>query len=529
LVFVEPGPSFRSTLYLDGSVREIETEIVWRPILDVAPEDMTLEEFKRIVLSARDSPEEDAPKIKVGGSSKNGLDIVFNADGSVPLGALTALDIVSTYIEGVFSDSVTVSVDVKFADLGGSVLGSTGVDYIITHPSWTTTLNSLIDDRDSDDNIQNWLPNGGTITVRYDGGSSEVTYENRCCFAKANYGAVIGSISERSARITFNDQVTWDYEPRNGVSGYCFQSVVVHEVGHALGFVSRAEDWYQPNFDILALDIFRFQHSDGEENYNPDTYEDFQITPRLVDYNNPDEDHSSDIISAAYRMSDGSPYQASHFRQGLVYAIMQPAISPGATFYPDFYKTPDLNMLDAIGWDYSATPNSPPSLINLSPEDSATDVEMETLLIWTGGDPDPGDIVTYDVHFEADNPTPELVSQSQSDTFYDPGILEYGRTYYWRIVAWDSHEASTPGPVWSFETLAFACGDCNADGRVTFADALYLKNYYYQTPPGSPAPIGDGDVNVDGRVTFADALYLKNYYYQTPPGAPPPCEPGLSE
>jgi hypothetical protein len=69
------------------------------------------------------------------------------------------------------------------------------------------------------------------------------------------------------------------------------------------------------------------------------------------------------------------------------------------------------------------------------------------------------------------------------------------------------------------------CGDCNNDGRVTFADALYLKNYYYQTPPGSPAPICDGDVNLDGRITFADALYIKNYYYQTPPGSPPPCQP----
>jgi|GEM_PF-3044626 len=74
------------------------------------------------------------------------------------------------------------------------------------------------------------------------------------------------------------------------------------------------------------------------------------------------------------------------------------------------------------------------------------------------------------------------------------------------------------------------CGDCNGDEFVNFADALYLKNYYYQTPPGSPAPLGFGDVNVDGKITFADALYLKNCYYQTPPGSPPPCQPfGLSK
>jgi hypothetical protein len=72
------------------------------------------------------------------------------------------------------------------------------------------------------------------------------------------------------------------------------------------------------------------------------------------------------------------------------------------------------------------------------------------------------------------------------------------------------------------------CGDCNGDYAITFADALYLKNWYYQTPPGSPPPIGYSDVNGDGRVTFADALYIKNYYYQTPPGSPPPCDPPLT-
>ena len=75
----------------------------------------------------------------------------------------------------------------------------------------------------------------------------------------------------------------------------------------------------------------------------------------------------------------------------------------------------------------------------------------------------------------------------------------------------------------SIYVIEHACGDCNGDGNITFADALYVKNYYYQTPPGSPAPLGQGDVNLDGFVNFADALYIKNYYYQTPPGSPPPC------
>ena len=92
---------------------------------------------------------------------------------------------------------------------------------------------------------------------------------------------------------------------------------------------------------------------------------------------------------------------------------------------------------------------------------------------------------------------------------------------------WIHYVWAEAGEIWYSNHFAI-CGDCNGDGNITFSDTLYLKDYYYQTPPGSPPPIGDGDVNLDGFVNFADALYLKNYYYQTPPGCPPPCEPSLT-
>jgi hypothetical protein len=51
-------------------------------------------------------------------------------------------------------------------------------------------------------------------------------------------------------------------------------------------------------------------------------------------------------------MSDGSPYQMSHFReQSPNIGLMDPAIGYGQTFYPNFFKTSDLTMFDAIGYD----------------------------------------------------------------------------------------------------------------------------------------------------------------------------------
>jgi hypothetical protein len=69
-------------------------------------------------------------------------------------------------------------------------------------------------------------------------------------------------------------------------------------------------------------------------------------------------------------------------------------------------------------------------------------------LSWTGGDPD-GDDVTYDVYFGSTNPPP-LVASNVSG--YTTGILGFNKTYYWMVVAWDEHGASTPGPIWSFTT-----------------------------------------------------------------------------
>jgi hypothetical protein len=97
--------------------------------------------------------------------------------------------------------------------------------------------------------------------------------------------------------------------------------------------------------------------------------------------------------------------------------------------------------------------NNPPyTPSNPSPADGAINVELTADLGWTGGDPD-GDPVTYDVYFGTTSPPPK-VSSNQSATMYDPGTLTYATTYYWRIVAWDSHGASTAGPIWHFLTIS---------------------------------------------------------------------------
>ncbi len=96
--------------------------------------------------------------------------------------------------------------------------------------------------------------------------------------------------------------------------------------------------------------------------------------------------------------------------------------------------------------------NKPPNQPNHPvPDDQAINISINTDLGWEGGDPDDGDIVTYDVYFGPTNP-PSLLTQNHTSTIYTLGALAYNTTYYWCITAWDNHNASTAGPLWSFTT-----------------------------------------------------------------------------
>jgi len=103
-------------------------------------------------------------------------------------------------------------------------------------------------------------------------------------------------------------------------------------------------------------------------------------------------------------------------------------------------------------YTFTTKANQPPYVpSNSSPPNGATNVSIPLELFWTGGDPDPGDTVTYDVYFGTMSP-PVIMVHNQSATSYDPGPLLYNKTYYWKIVAWDNHNASTAGPIWNFTT-----------------------------------------------------------------------------
>ena len=120
-------------------------------------------------------------------------------------------------------------------------------------------------------------------------------------------------------------------------------------------------------------------------------------------------------------------------------------------------------------WDFTtgSVPNNPPNTPSSpSPANHATGVLINADLSWSGGDPDAGDTVTYDVYFGTSETPPleETIGPypaTQSSITYDPMYflpdvipepIPEPMTFYWQIVAMDNHGVTREGPLWDFTT-----------------------------------------------------------------------------
>ena len=137
--------------------------------------------------------------------------------------------------------------------------------------------------------------------------------------------------------------------------------------------------------------------------------------------------------------------------------VSDTGLTPGTTYYYRAwsYVQGSEQWSDSYAQTLATTgtaTNNPPRLpSNPSPANHTANVSINADLSWTGGDPDAGDTVTYDVYFGT-NATPPLVRNDQLGTIYDPGTLNYNTKYYWKVVTTDNHGVTTAGPVWDFST-----------------------------------------------------------------------------
>ncbi len=278
-----------------------------------------------------------------------GLNVVFVLGASVPAAAVNSFALAEAYLESQFTgDTMNLTVSVSFAALSPGVIGGTGSTYGTL--SWASSRSTLVAGMDVNDTIQNSLPTGTTIPVRY--ATNSTTNETQVFWTFANFKANGGTVAGNDASMQYSTAFPFDFDPSNGVTANTISlvDVVIHETGHSMGFTSGVDFRSR---DIEAHDIFRFRRTDGTGDFNPDTAAEFTVRPRWAVRNNPNDDVNFDVINGIeYRLSDGSPWQASHFREQVpAIGIMDPAFSYGETFFPNYLRTSDLTAFDAIGWD----------------------------------------------------------------------------------------------------------------------------------------------------------------------------------
>lgn len=444
-LYVEPGPTVEATRDCDGVTEQVATNIEWKPICGSDMGDMTPEQFAEFIRDIKttaanahyevlDNPTPQGP----------GFNLVFSVSGA-SADATAAIAAVETYIESLFSDPITVNISITFQSLSPGVIGATGSAN--TQVAYSSVRTSLINGMDGNDTLQTFLPTG-SVPVNFDGASSTVTNVTTITVNTANYRAFIGNIGGTDANMSINTNFTFDYDPSNGITSgqTCFRSVLVHEVMHALGFVSEGDG--SGTTDIKTLDIFRFRRTQN----NPSTTAEFTTFPRAVwTSNRIADDVNSDFVSAEYRMSWGGSgnYQASHWRDqggvpGSAVGIMNPAIASSVTWAPNYMRTSDLAAMDAIGWDHPAvivdtTPPTPnPMQFNNLP--SAVDNQSITMMSVIATDTQ-NNSITYYFDYVGLLPGGDDSGWQGSIVYTDTGLTE-NTSYTYRVKARDS--ASTP-------------------------------------------------------------------------------------
>jgi hypothetical protein len=102
-------------------------------------------------------------------------------------------------------------------------------------------------------------------------------------------------------------------------------------------------------------------------------------------------------------------------------------------------------------WSYTTRGNVPPEDPYWEiPINQSIEVPIYVNLTWVCEDPD-GDDVTFDVYF-GDQFEQNQVAWNRTEDWFVVENLDFLKTYYWYIVAWETYGLNTTGDLWQFTT-----------------------------------------------------------------------------
>ncbi|WP_375392077.1 NF038122 family metalloprotease [uncultured Sphingomonas sp.] len=324
------------------------------------------------------------------------LTFVLNNTGGAEAGtnARNGFDIASAYWSSVLTDNITVRLNIGIQSLGTNILGSTssvtagyavadiygalagdvssaldGTAVANLRPLGVSTLGAGIGAVTAITNAFNAAGTGYVDTatrIDNDGSANNSVLSVNTANAKALGAADAGT---RDGTVIFSSNFAFDYNPTDGIDANKsdFIGVAIHEIGHALGFVSGVDTYdaytapgaantkagaLEVNRVMSVLDLYRYS-SAGNLDWST------QNTP----YFSVDGGVSQLYGDSRFSMgqANGDTFQASHWKApvnaagqntcGIFIGIMNPYLCGGLQ---GVVTGTDLAAFDAIGYNLRA-------------------------------------------------------------------------------------------------------------------------------------------------------------------------------
>ncbi len=224
-----------------------------------------------------------------GTASQMNIDFRFDPVLAANPAAVAAANRAAELWEALLDDPIDVVLDVDFASLGaGGPLGFATA--VASTMAYDTVRQLMISDAGASEAIVGELPT--FLQLQTTVPNPNVVVNSTMTVNRANLlalGVPAGQLPTQPSAydpitpidgtIQMNLDATFDFDPGDGITpgAFDFVSVMIHEIGHALGFVSAVDDVDagQTNIQLNTLDLFRLAPGAGSR--------DFTNAPRMLD------------------------------------------------------------------------------------------------------------------------------------------------------------------------------------------------------------------------------------------------------
>ncbi|MEY4034607.1 MAG: hypothetical protein RL492_1801 [Verrucomicrobiota bacterium] len=260
--------------------------------------------------------------------------------------------------ESVSAADVTINLGVSMASLGQGVIGQTDSGLAtISYDQFRNLYNGL-PTTSTTQALKNALPVGpGTSFLLNNttdapvGAAKFLVTSGYVTVTKAQLKALGGpQVQPIDATIQFSNALPFDFNPRDGIDAgkLDFVGVAAHEIGHALGFVSSADDvdtglFSSTEIAPTTLDFLRYSEGSLAQGV-PDLS--VGLDAKFIKLGNLQIGLSTGVLNG-----DGN--QASHFLSGI--GLMRPGLALGQHLT---LQVEDYLAFEALGWQIVPEPST---------------------------------------------------------------------------------------------------------------------------------------------------------------------------